>query len=172
VKEQGQGRSDQKPTSQNNAYLKEQGKPSPGFTAPNPEQAPHGGGIKSPERQPLPGVWDILERRVKLWAPALGQPLMSKEEYVGEACGVKLLKEEIEKKGTAREKLIFALFELDKRTFRPDRPGTDILNLLGTDLRSIFLKELQQFRSRVEPMADEELAKEVRQLEQLYEAYK
>jgi hypothetical protein len=159
VKEKGQGSPDnQEPATQKNAKLK--------------EQSPHDGGIKSTERQPRPGVWDILERRVKLWAPALGQPLMSKEEYVREALEVKLLKEEKEEKGTDREKLIFALFEFDTRTFRPDRPGTDILSLSGTDLRSLLLKELQQFRSRVEPMTDKELAKEVRKLEQLEEAYK
>jgi hypothetical protein len=52
VKERGQGRPDQKPTSQNNAYLKEQGKPSPGFPTPKPEQPPHGGGINKPEIHP------------------------------------------------------------------------------------------------------------------------
>jgi hypothetical protein len=152
VKEQGQGGPDQKPKNKESASPKEQGRLQ----------------SEGKERQPLPSVWDVLERRVKLWAPALEQPLMSKEEYVREAWEVKLLKEEKEEKGTDREKLIFALFELDTRAFKPNRPGTDILNLSGTDLRSIFLEELQQFRSRVEPMSDKELTMEVRQLESFW----
>lgn len=152
MKENGQGRPERPCSSQRKTT--------------QPERQAHGKGISSPEHQLLLGVWDVLERQVRLWAP--GQPSMNKEKYFREAREVKLLKEEIEEKGTDREKLIFTLFELDKRTFRPDRPGTDILNLSGTDPRSIFLKELQQFRSRVEPLSDEELAMEVRQLESFW----
>jgi hypothetical protein len=130
------------------------------------EQSPHGGGIKSSER-PLPNVWDILERQVKLWAPEFGKPIMSKKKYIREAEDVRLLKDEVEEKGTQREKHIFALFDLEQMFIRPDRPGLDLLPLLRTDLRSIYLKELHQLRSQVEAMSDEELAEEVRQLKQL-----
>ena len=34
-----------------------------------PEQSPHGGGIKSPEHQSLASVWDVLEHEVRLNAP-------------------------------------------------------------------------------------------------------
>jgi hypothetical protein len=49
--DKGQGSPEQKPTSQNNAYLKEQGKLSPGFPTLKPEQPPHGG-VNKPELHP------------------------------------------------------------------------------------------------------------------------
>jgi hypothetical protein len=116
---------------------------------------------------PLPNVWDVLERQVKLWAPEFGKPMMSKKKYVREAQEVRLLKDEVEEKGTQHEKHIFALFDLEQMLIQPDRPGLDLLPLLGTDLRSVYLKELHQLRSRVEAMSDEELAERVRQLKQL-----
>lgn len=104
-----------------------QSKPSPR------EQLPDTGGGKSPERNTRPSVWDILERQVKLWAP--GGPRMNRKEFVREAGEVKLLKEEIEEKGTDREKLSFALYELEKMFMRPDQCGSDILKLLGISPR-------------------------------------
>ena len=130
-----------------------------------PEQLPDIGGGKSPERKTPPSVWGILERQVKLWAP--GGPRMDRKEFVREAREVKLLKEEIEEKGTAREKLSFALYELEKMFIRPDRPGSDTLKLLGISPRSVFLEELQSLRSRVEAMSDEQLVERVRWLEKL-----
>jgi hypothetical protein len=74
----GSGKSpNQELTSQRNNHLKEQGNPSPGFPTLKPEQLPHGEGIKSPERQAIPSVWDVLERRVRLWSP--GRPRMKQE---------------------------------------------------------------------------------------------
>jgi hypothetical protein len=51
---------------------------------------------------------------------------MDRKEFIREASEVKLLKEEIEEKGTTREKLSFALYELEKMFMRPDHPGRDI----------------------------------------------
>jgi hypothetical protein len=56
---------------------------------------------------------------------------MDRKEFIREASEVKLLKEEIEEKGTTREKLSVALYELEKMFMRPDHPGRDILKLLG-----------------------------------------
>jgi hypothetical protein len=82
VKEKGLGRPDQKPATQN-AHLKEQGKPSLGFYAPQTEQPPQGGDAKSLERQLLPGVWDVLERRVRLQARREAGEFRSDIEYRG-----------------------------------------------------------------------------------------
>jgi hypothetical protein len=54
---------------------------------------------------------------------------MDRKEFIREASEVKLLKEEIEEKGTTREKLSVALYELEKMFMRPDHPGRDILKL-------------------------------------------
>lgn len=130
-----------------------------------PEQQAQGRGIKSPEPDPRPSVWDILERQVKLWMP--GGPRIDTKEFVREARQVKLLKEEIEKKGTVREKLSFALYELEKMFMRPDHPSRNILKLLGISPGHVFLEELHQLRSRVEAMSDEQLVDRVRWLEEL-----
>lgn len=130
-----------------------------------PQQLPYSPAGKSPEPGPRPSVWGILERQVKLWAP--GGPRMDRKAFVREAREVDLLKEEIEEKGTAREKFSFALYELEKMFMRPDHRGSDTLKLLGIPRRSIFVEELQSLRSRVEAMSDEQLIDRVRWLEGL-----
>jgi hypothetical protein len=137
-----------------------------------PEHQPQGGGIKSPERQSRPSAWDILERQVKLWAPEFGEGIMNKKAYLKEAHEVKRLKDEVRKKGTDRERNIFALFDLEQMVIRPDRPQPDLLMQLGASPTSAFLKDLQKLRSQVEAMSDEELAEEVRWLKKLEEASK
>jgi hypothetical protein len=130
-----------------------------------PEQLPRSRDGKNPEPDLPPSVWDILERQVKLWAP--GGPRTDTKEFVRETSGIKLLKEEIEKKGTARETLTFALYELEKMFMRPDHPGRDILKLLGVPRGHVFLEELHSLRSRVQAMSDEQLVERVRWLEEL-----
>jgi hypothetical protein len=94
-----------------------------GYAAP--QVVPRGAVMKSWRPGLLrPSVWDILECQVKLWAP--DGPRMDRKEFIREASEVKLLKEEIEEKGTTREKLSFALYELEKMFMRPDHPGRDI----------------------------------------------
>jgi hypothetical protein len=136
-----------------------------------PEQKPQGGGIKSPERQSLPSAWDILDRQVKLWAPEVGKPIMSKKAYIQEAEEVKRLKDEVREKGTDRERNIFALFDLEQKHW-PDHPDQDLPLLLRRDPRSVYIRELHQLRSLVEPMSDEVLAQYLRQHEQYYQAIK
>lgn len=136
-----------------------------------PEHQPQGGGIKSPERQSLPSAWDILERQVKLWAPEVGKPIMSKKAYIQEAEEVKRLKDEVREKGTDRERNIFALFDLEHKRW-PDHPDQDLPPLLRRDSRSVYIRELHQLRSLVEPMSDEALAQYLRQHEQYYQTIK
>jgi hypothetical protein len=136
-----------------------------------PEHQPQGGGIKSPERQSLPSAWDILERQVKLWAPEVGKLIMSKKAYIQEAEEVKRLKDEVREKGTDRERNIFALFDLEHKRW-PDYPDQDLPPLLRRDPRSVYIRELHQLRSLVEPMSDEALAQYLRQHEQYYQAIK
>jgi hypothetical protein len=73
-----------------------------------PEQPPHGGGIKTPERQPLPSAWDLLERKARCSDEFLSGRTTS-EEYDREERELDRLKKEIDKKGTARDKHILAL---------------------------------------------------------------
>ena len=130
-----------------------------------PEQLSDGNGS---EAQPRPSVWDVLERQVKLWVP--GRPRMNKKEFIREAREVKLLKEEIQENGTVRERLTFTLYDLEKMLMRPDRPGRDILKLLGISPRNVLLEEIHSLRSRVEAMSDEQLVDRVRWLEKLKRA--
>jgi hypothetical protein len=57
VKERGQGRPDQKPTS-------ESGKPPHGFPNPQIEQPPHGGGVNKPELHPPKDISLPLEPKL------------------------------------------------------------------------------------------------------------
>jgi hypothetical protein len=109
-----------------------------------PEHQPQGGGIKSPERQSLPSAWDVLERQVKLWAPEVGKPIMSKKAYIQEAEEVKRLKDEVREKGTDRERNIFALFDLEHKRW-PDHPDQDLPPLLRRDPRSVYIRELLNY---------------------------
>jgi hypothetical protein len=133
------------------------GKPPPG-----PEQPQEGGG-KSPERQPLPNIWDVLEWKVRIDECYLGldrysvpqgfHDLQEAREYYREQREVKRLEEELAEKGTARDKLIFDLF--DSITLRLGS-GESTYRYLSRD-------EFQQLRSKVEPFSDEKIAKETRE---------
>jgi hypothetical protein len=158
VKEKGQGGPDQKPTSQNNAYLKEQGKPSPGFPALKPEQPPHGGGIKSLERQAIPSGWDVLERRVKLGAE-FNAGHRTYEEYERERRKLNLLSNEISDKRSARDKLILKLHA--EITIQPVDSQPVPFKII-----TLSPEEFQQFRSKVESMSDDEIREEIRKAEE------
>jgi hypothetical protein len=156
VKEKGQGRPDQKPTTQND-HLKEQGKPSLGFHAPQTEQPPRGGGSKTPERQLLPGVWDVMERMVRLDAPDVeDRPRWGSQEYKRELHELNRLEKELTERGTTREKLIIGLFNSISV-----QPGE-----YGPTGRDLSLEEFQQFRSRVEPLCEKEIAEEIHKQEE------
>jgi hypothetical protein len=106
---------------------------------------------ESGEPQPLPGVWAILERKARLRAPE--SPPMTTAEYFSELREVNRLQEELEAEATDRDRLILGLY--NAVTIQPGAGGPVI--------RRLSLEEFQQFRSRVEPLADEELAEAIRQ---------
>jgi hypothetical protein len=118
-----------------------------------PEQQPQGGGIKSPERQLLPGVWDVLERRVKAWTH---DPNRSYGMRIDEHNEVKRLMDGLKEKGTERDRLIIGLYT--SITIQPG-PGERIV-------RELSLEEFPQFRSKVEPMSDDEIREEVHREEE------
>jgi hypothetical protein len=137
----------------------EGGQGSHGFQNRQPEQVPHGGGSKSPERQPLPSVWDVVERQWRFFTREL--PPMTEDErldYRSETWG---LEAEIQEKGTPRDKLILGLFNWGV-ILRPDPKGRSSYERLSPE-------DLQQFRSLVERSSDEELATELRKHEPEYE---
>jgi hypothetical protein len=115
---------------------------------------------ESKERQPLPSVWHLLERRLRLIAPDVEKPLSGKEG-TREAVGVHRLIGKMRKKGTDREKLIIDLYGNIANVL----PGDQILGFSG----SMSLKEFQRTRSEVEAMSDEELREIVRQANEEFE---
>jgi hypothetical protein len=150
--------------------LQEGGNGSPGLpptlherAKPPPESSAHGRGeitsVQQPEsheRQPLPNVWDVLEREVRLWAPDVeNRPRYGTEEYMREFDEMDRLEEELIENGTPREKLIIELYSRTKsRSVKPPRIG----------LGEITLEQFHQLRSQVDPMSTEEIAEEVRKL--------
>ena len=107
---------------------------------------------ESKERQPLPSVWDVLERRVRL--RAIGSDRRD-EKYDREWCELNRLVDEIDKKGTDREKLISNLYR--ELIWYP----TGTLPVVAS-FTHLLPEEFKRFRSKVEPMADDEIREEIR----------
>jgi hypothetical protein len=118
---------------------------------PQPDQPPHGGGSNNPESQPRPGVWNILEIRVRLDAPDV-EDHPSTQGILRVLGELNRLEDEIREKGTAREKLILDLFYAT--TTQP--------TLSWPSHRPVSLEEFKQLRSRAEPLSEEELSEEIR----------
>jgi hypothetical protein len=138
----------------------ESGAGSLGIPPPEPEQKPQGGDGKSPEHQPLPSVWDILERRMSLdelkpkghWVSSGGRiepPLP--EELEREERELNRLSRELREKGTPRDRLILELGSYGRIRTR------------GLSQE----EEFRQFRSEVEQLSDEEIAVEIRRQENI-----
>jgi hypothetical protein len=144
-RDKGQGRPEGTPKKEDRAPQKEQGRR-------HKENA---------ERQPLPNVWDVLEQRVRLHEELSAGRIFG-EEYKREQIKLNRTCYEIEKKGSDRDKLIIKLHGCI--TYEPT--GTLLLPLKE---RNMSPEEFQQFRSKVEPLADEELAEKVRTAEEDYE---
>jgi hypothetical protein len=135
-----------------------------GLPPPDPEQAPQGGGTTSPERQPLPSVWEVLERKVRLHAPDIeGRP--SGQEYYRELREVNRSLDELYEKGTARDGLIQHLY--NSKTMEP-------MGKLPVPVtsRALSLEEFQQFRSKIEPLSEEEIRTEIRTAQEEFERKK
>jgi hypothetical protein len=124
-----------------------------------PDQSPHGGGSKSPERQLLPSVWTYLERHVRLHAPDVEvRPQRGSEAYQSEVKELNRLSRGMDKRGSHRTKLIRDLYgEIRCEPASFPNPAR---------LRDLSLEEFQQFRSQVEPMTEEQIAEELRKVEE------
>jgi hypothetical protein len=109
---------------------------------------------ESKEGQALPNVWDVLKRKARASDEFL-RGRMIRAEYDHEQDEVERLKEEIDEEGTDRDKHILAL--LYNR-----RPR---LNLLSKQ------QQIQQWRSHVEPLSDEDIAECARKQKEEIEAF-
>jgi hypothetical protein len=128
-----------------------------GLPPPEPEQPPQSRVIKSPERQPLARVLDVLEREVRLNAPDIeNRPQWPSEEYMREFDEVAQLEEELMENGSPREKLIIKLYSATRVEPAPLPDPAYI--------RSFSLEEFHQFRSRVEPLSEDEIREEIRKV--------
>lgn len=125
--------------------MKERGQGRPEGT-PAKEQG--GGQKENGERQQVPNVWDYLERRVTLKDRLKGY------EYERERIELMSL-EDVER--TERDSLILCLYDSIRHTLGR-REKDDRYRRLSQD-------EFRQFRSKVEPMSDEGLAKELEKQE-------
>ena len=145
-RDKGQGRPEGAPKEEDRAPQKEQGR----------------GHKESAERQPLPNVWEVLEREVRLAAKFNSKDTETRityEEYELERLKLGRLSNEISKKGTDRDKLIFKLHA--GITIQP-------IDSLPVPFKIIDLSliEFQRFRSKVEPMSNEEIREEIRKAEE------
>ena len=117
----------------------------------------------SPERQPLPSVWDVLERSVKL-AVKGNEVLTSHEEfaeYNRERREAGRLKSELKKRGTDRDRLILDLYT--ETTIEPANFPVPI------DFVDLSPEKFQQFRTKVEVLSEDDIRGEIRQAKEEYE---
>src|SRR5687768_7413128 len=126
---------------------------------PEAGAGPLGVSPPDPEQQPLPRVWDVMEREVRLESPEFQ---MTREEYYRENLELRRLADELEEKGTPRDQLIIDLYRATTKD-----PTVPLLS--PSHYRDISLEEFQQFRSRIEPMHDEEIREELRKVEEEFE---
>jgi hypothetical protein len=113
-----------------------------------------------PEQQPLPSAWDIIEREVRLYDPNIkGRPRWGSEERSREVEEISRLQVEQRERGTVRNNLIRALYHATLS-------GSGRISITPLSFRPLSLEEFQQFRSQVEPLADQQIAEELRKLEE------
>jgi hypothetical protein len=104
------------------------------------------------EHQQLPDVWRVLERNVRLSAPDIkDRPISGSQEFWSEARELDRLERVMEEKGTPRDKLILDLFNNVTLASPYIWPG----------YKNFSLGEFQQFRSRVEPLSEEQIGEEI-----------
>jgi hypothetical protein len=122
-----------------------------GIPPPPDTEAAQDEGNNSPESQLLPSVWVVLERKVRFHARDIEDHPRG-EEYYQELRDVNRSVDEVDEKGTPRDKLIIRLY-----TAGIVQPGAG-----GPVMRRLSLEEFQQFRSKAEPLSDEELTEAIR----------
>jgi hypothetical protein len=103
---------------------------------------------ESKERQPLPNVWDILERRARIQERYSSLGELPRRQVLNKLhrddLELRHLEDSIHEEGTPRDKHILDLFHLTV----PFLPGS--------------LEQFQQFRSKVEPLSNNEITEELR----------
>jgi hypothetical protein len=121
---------------------------------------------ESKKRQPLPNVWDVLERVVRLDAPDVeDRPRWGSQEYKRELHEVNRFEKELTERGTPRDNLILDLHD----TITTEPTGTLPVPLT---FRELSLEEFRQFRSRVELLPDVEIREELRKAKEEFERKK
>ena len=108
---------------------------------------------ESHERRRLSGVWNYLEHRVKVYTPDRNRLFVDR---IRQQKAVDRWMEGLRKKGTDRDRLINDLY-----TSITIQPGYG-----GRAIRELSLEEFAPFRSKVEPMTDEEIIEESRKEEE------
>jgi hypothetical protein len=110
------------------------------------------------EHQQQPDVWDYLEREARIHEE-YSSGRMTSEEYYREQREMNRFEEAVLETGPVRNDLILKLYT----AIILEPSGT--LPIPAT-FRQLSLKELQQFRSRVEPMSEEQIREELRKAEE------
>ena len=123
-----------------------------GFQNRQPELVPHGGGSKIPESQSLSGAWKLLEHRIKVYTPDPNRDVI---ERIRQKEAVNRWMAGLKRKGTDHDKLIIDLYS--SITIQPGASARVE--------RELTQEEFQQFRSKVEPLSNDEIAEELRKSE-------
>jgi hypothetical protein len=104
------------------------------------------------EPPPLPSVWDVLERYVRLEALDAENQIRP-EEYERERRKLRGETDKLHKKGTPHDKLILNLYSAT--TMEPGQFPNPLY------FRDLTPEEFQQFRSKVEPLSEKEISEEI-----------
>jgi hypothetical protein len=94
-------------------------------------------------------VWEILERKARA-SDEFYSGRITREEWKREGNEVDRLKEEIDEKGTARDKLILDLYT--EITIEPGNLPVPVV------FRELSLEKFYQLRSQIEPLTEDEVA--------------
>ena len=142
------------------------------FPSQQQEQAPQSGAPNSPERQPLPSVWDVLERMAQLQEE---RERVSKQlgPYVTRARRAMIVKwsdkeialgrelKAVHDLGTDRDRLIIDVYTT-MATYESGEPVPWSRGL-------VLPEHTRQFISRAAPMSNEELAEELHKAQKVVE---
>jgi hypothetical protein len=106
-------------------------------------------------------VWDVLERKVRLHVRDIeGRP--RGEEYYRELREVNRALDELDEKGTARDRLIQDLY--NARIMEPTGTLPDPVRF-----RALSLEEFKHFRRKAELLSEEEIRVEIRKAKEEFE---
>jgi N-acyl-D-aspartate/D-glutamate deacylase len=108
---------------------------------------------ESKEHQPLPNVWDVLERKVRI-NEERSSSRITEEEHDQERQKLDSSLNELDEKGTARDRVIEELYNV---------LTIELTNSFSIKIKALSLDEFHQLRSKVEPMSDDEIREEIRE---------